>query len=256
MDSEDVSIDEENNDWLITYADIVTLLMAFFVMLLSMSTLDLKKYEEVSKGIAEGFMKATAPSEPGMEVIAKKQVDKIFNSIKTSIEKYAIQNKIPDQLQVSIYEDGIRIINNDPHLYKPGQAKLSKHGIYFLRRIAKILKKYPFIVHVEGHTDNISIKSKYFKSNWELSTARAINLIHGLERLGIPSRRFVAIGHGPYRPIASNKSEKGRALNRRIVLLIEKGGAEEKIKHLLKRRKARKEEKMRRMEAKKKALEK
>ncbi|MBF0275103.1 MAG: OmpA family protein [Nitrospinae bacterium] len=212
----------EQEDWLVTYADAVTLLMAFFVMLLSFSELDPTKFKKVVEGISDGFNKEISPISKDIEQSAEVQTDKTMTDIKKKIDSYAKDNKVTDQIQTIMDPNGLKIINNDPYLFKPGQAELSKHSRYFIRQMTQVLGKLPFAVRVQGYTDNVPIKSDKFNSNWSLSSARAIGVIMALEKNGIPGKRFVAEGYGPYRPIASNQSEKGRALNRRIVFLIEK----------------------------------
>ena len=247
-------------EWLTSMLDVFSLLTAFFVMILAYADFDPEKFGQVTSSLSGAF--STEGKQENVAANAAEQSEKILEYLKTSIDTYADQNKVSQQVYTEMSDEGLTIINNDPYLFIPGQAELGPRSKYFIRQISRLLKKFPFIVKVEGHTDNVPMKSSRFNSNWDLSVARAAGIINSLEKTGIPGKRFVALGYGPHRPIATNKSEKGRALNRRIVILIEHNEVYEKVRAMLEKKmkeryekldKKRKKKKKKKSEEKKKA---
>ncbi len=225
---------DEDQPWLLSMMDLMAIIAIFFIMLLSFADFDPTKFQEISDSLQNVFK---ARNQSAAQYNPSKETDKILVAIKKSMDKFISTNKVGHMIYTKLDDDGLLIVNNDPYLFLPGQAELSKHSRFFIRFVSKLLKKFPFIIKVEGHTDSQPIHTKQFSSNWNLSAARAIGVIRALGKRGVPEKRFVAVGYGPYRPIANNTTEKGRALNRRIVIAVERNEVYEKVKMLIEKRK-------------------
>jgi chemotaxis protein MotB len=234
--------------WLVSYADFVTLLFAFFVVLYSTSRVDNKKVVQVSAAIHGAFQElgafpgggpvaatrvdpasadaalpimastqlATAPanSEAGGEGVDVDQLKReLEEALGDQIKRHEVEmHTTPEGLVVSLREVGF---------FNSGTAELLKDGQAPLARIARILNAKGFQIRVEGHTDNVPIHTSQFKSNWELSTARATELVALLvEQYGFDPMQVSAAGYSQYRPVASNDAEEGRKINRRVDLVV------------------------------------
>jgi chemotaxis protein MotB len=147
--------------------------------------------------------------------------DKVKQALMEEMEKGAVR--------LDYGERGIIIHLTNKVLFDSGSAEIKLSGRPILDKIADLVKSLPNKVRVEGHTDNIPIRGGMYPSNWELSVARATSVLHYLEkRHNIPSARLSAAGYGPYRPIASNDTEEGRAINRRVDVVILREEARER----------------------------
>lgn len=189
------------NRWIISYADLITLLLAFFLVLYS---INVTKYQEHKVSIKP-------------ETVSSKLSDKQLNLEKT------IQDKLHNIEDVQLLKDSrgyILRINNDL-LFDEGSSELNNNSEETLKKIVEILAKIKNFVIIEGHTDSTPIKTEKYPSNWELSTGRATNLIKYLvEKGNISPERLSAVGYGEYVPVADNTSNNGRKLNRRVDIII------------------------------------
>jgi chemotaxis protein MotB len=238
--------------WLVSYADFVTLLFAFFVVLYSTSRGDNKKVVQMSAAIHGAFQElgafppggpasirhvvgspadAVEPSKPpeqpavppasnnneagaGSEGADVDQLKRdLEEALGDQIKRHEIEMHVtPEGLVVSLHEVGF---------FDSGASELLQDGQAPLGRIAHILSAKGFQVRVEGHTDNVPIHTAHFKSNWELSTARATEVVALLvERYGFDPMQVSAAGYSQYRPIASNETEEARKINRRVDLVV------------------------------------
>ncbi len=176
--------------WLINYADLMTELVCFFVILYALS----------------------AALDP--------QAKEVPGQVEAAVEGSGFEGK------TEITQEGIRISlqeKGEKALFKSGRAELIPEARQVIARVAEILKGFQYEIVVEGHTDTVPIgaSKSHFASNWELSTARATTVVRYLiDRLGLPPSRLAAIGYGQHRPIAPNDSEANRAKNRRVVFLL------------------------------------
>jgi chemotaxis protein MotB len=133
-------------------------------------------------------------------------------------------------IQVTHTHQGTRLSFEDQVLFDFGRAAISPTGFIFLDKIADVLKKVPYAVRVEGHTDNVPIQTRRFPSNWELSVARAVNVVkYFAEVSNIDPKRLSAVGYGESRPVAPNDSPSDRAKNRRVEILLLTEGKEENV---------------------------
>ncbi|WP_319240751.1 flagellar motor protein MotD [uncultured Propionivibrio sp.] len=241
---------EEEHDnherWLVSYADFITLLFAFFVVMYALSTVNEGKYRVLSESLVSAFrnvqVNSTSPAvqvvTPPMAVISKatqtsraqdaakqKQRDKMKNVAKDIKEVMA---PLIEQGKVRVIENsrGVTIEINDSVLFAPGQALLQVPLARAMRAIADVLVATDFPITIEGHTDNIPIRNTQFPSNWELSAVRATTVLRVFTEAGVFPERLTAIGYADTRPVESNASAEGRARNRRVTIRIDSSVAD------------------------------
>jgi chemotaxis protein MotB len=218
--------------WLITYADLITLLLAFFILMYTMSKQDAKKYEEVAAHLRAIFSgnsgilaKGSSSGKTPMEVSFKGASDTA--AIKAQLEKEIRQlgdqdkNNATERISLINDERGLVVRAMEKAFFDTGKADLGAKARKALDGIAPVLKNMPNTVRVEGHTDNVPINTFEFRSNWELSVRRATEVVRYLiEGHQFPPERISATGYAEYRPIASNDTSENRSLNRRIEIVI------------------------------------
>ena len=221
--------------WLAAFGDLMSLLLCFFVLLLSMSTMDAKKIQEAIGSLAgalsvlEGGTKTEISRERQQLATPIESSEETSNRVVTTQLRKAIveinemlQTSGGPEIQIKEAEDGFIIRLPDGLLFKPGSAVIQNaDAILFLKRIALIVKKLPENLHVKarGHTDiNPPDSSSPYKDNWELSTARAVSVVKELIKNRIDPRKISASGKAEFDPIASNATQEGRSKNRRVEL--------------------------------------
>ncbi|MCX7988118.1 MAG: OmpA family protein [Thermodesulfovibrio sp.] len=202
---------EEDNThrWLISYSDFLTLLFTFFVALFSLSTMDLWKAEKFTGSLRKAFkvIDEPIPFEEDRNKAVIEDLKKLLNDISGIEVKSDIR--------------GIVITLPSSLLFDSGSAQLKGESIDALRRISEYLREIGGRILIEGHTDNVPLShNSIYKSNWELSAARASSVLHFLVQAGLSPDRFTIAGYGEYRPIESNDTPEGRAKNRRVELII------------------------------------
>ncbi|MCK9328295.1 MAG: flagellar motor protein MotB [Candidatus Cloacimonetes bacterium] len=210
-----------------TYGDMMTLLVTFFVLLISYSTIEQKKFTMAMTSLrgALGMMTSSQGvslpvSKMPMFQIGKGKIDQIIESIVKQIREQLQKTGMQDQIKMTQSKDQIHFNISAPLLFESAQANVKPTADSLLVLISEILNTVPFEIRVEGHTDNLPIKTVEFPSNWELSFARGIALTRKLIDFGVSPERFQVIGYGEYRPIADNANEKGRTLNRRVEIFV------------------------------------
>jgi chemotaxis protein MotB len=241
---------ENHERWLITYADMITLLMAFFVMMYGLSILDLKKFDQFKAGVAKqlgkspildggqgillagtGVAQASAPAigsgnRDGADDAAQQTGDltrdnlaKLAGSVQQRISEAGLDGSVATQLDPR----GLVVYVANRTLFNSGSAMLSFDGLRVLDQIAQVIAPIDNQVIVEGHTDSVPIRrGGLYPSNWELSTARATQVLRWMvEVRGLPSVRFSAAGYADTHPRVPNDTPAHRAENRRVELVIE-----------------------------------
>ena len=230
----DLHINHER--WLISYADFVTLLFAFFVVMYSVSQLNESKYKELSSSLNDVFTEAQQANIEGSNESNESNVRNESNeetqiSSASLIELPALEDAFYQQLlplieqgaiEVSSNELWLQISLNNRILFGVGSVKPSAQANGVIEKIATIMKDTVNPVRVEGFTDNLTINTAQFPSNWQLSAARASAIVELLAVNGVSPKQLSAVGYGEFQPIADNSSEAGRAKNRRVVLMIGK----------------------------------
>nr|MBL8456442.1 flagellar motor protein MotD [Zoogloeaceae bacterium] len=247
--------DEEHENlerWLVSYADFITLLFAFFVVMYSLSTINEGKYKVLSDSIVSAFRNINV-NESGQQIvlppITPPQILPIPVVINRPVENKQAEARRVEQVQqmrsmadsirevlepltrsgqVTVTEGahGISVEINASVLFAPGEATLGQAATTPLRAVAQVIAGATFPVKIEGHTDNVPISTFRFPSNWELSSARASSVVRLFIDAGVSAERLTAAGYSDQRPIAENADESGRARNRRVTILIESMFAE------------------------------
>jgi chemotaxis protein MotB len=211
---------------MLTYGDMMTLLVTFFVLLISFSSTQASKFNSAAGSLkgALGVLSAQGtyikqPSLPYTKVgkgYHDKEVKKIIQETKAMTERTGIN----EMVKITQSKDQIHYRISNPMMFDIGRAKIKDVGKPVLDQIVKLLNKTTYEVRIEGHTDNIPIHTRKYKNNWELSFARALSVTEYFISKDISAQRFQVIGYGEYRPIASNSTKAGRALNRRVEIYI------------------------------------
>jgi chemotaxis protein MotB len=237
---------QENHErWLVSYADFITLLFAFFVVMYAVSSVNEGKYRVLSSSIVNAFKSNNSPalvtSAQSIEFSAlqnqhpnsgepiklidhpgankEKKQEKMKGMAKNILN--ALEPLIKDgQVRVTQSSLGITVEINASVLFSPGQAKLAESSSLTLQAVANVIKGHEHDIRVEGHTDNVPINTESFPSNWELSSARASSVIRLFIENGVEAHRLTAIGYGENRPIESNETPEGRKRNRRVTVMI------------------------------------
>ena len=236
--------------WLVSYADFVTLLFAFFVVLYASAQIDKQRAGRLSDSIDSAFRqlgifekdnhkpgnidpKISLPSsmnaggdlshwaQLGKEQLGADQKKEDFNAMRTQLEAALATEIKRHEVAVHMEADGLVVSLREIGFFGSGSAAIKPGAEAALARIAKILREHPYAVRIEGHTDNVPIHTSQFSSNWELSTARAAAMVRILvEQHGIPAERLSAAGYAEFHPSASNDTAQGRQLNRRVDIVI------------------------------------
>jgi chemotaxis protein MotB len=213
-----------------TFTDMISLLLTFFVILLSMANFDPVKLQMMSESLqsAFGFMESypTVLVHPIVE-IPKKGSDetKKKKSLKDAekVKEVVKSKNMEDAVKVEITDKGMAIMLRDPVGFASGSADLKEQGKDILRDISDVIKDNPNLkVRIEGHTDDVPIRSNRFRSNWELSSARSLSVVELLSsQTGISPANMSAVGYGEYKPLAPNTSPENRSKNRRIQIFVD-----------------------------------
>lgn len=213
--------------WLLTYADLITLLLAFFVVMYGSSRVDVQRWQQVSQSLRAAFGIQAGGANiigdaPGRSVIPLSAQDEAqFAAIVEQIRAYVAQAGLEGKITTSITPRGLVINLSDNILFDTGQADLKPDARAILDKLAGILLKIPNPVRVEGHTDNVPIHNDRYPSNWQLSTDRATNVvIYWIDKYHFPPARLSAAGYGEYRPLVPNDSDAHRARNRRVDIVV------------------------------------
>ena len=247
---------ENHERWLVSYADMITVLMAFFIMLYGMSILDLKKFSEFKAGVSKqlgkapvenggqgllvagtGIMEAAAPpigsgnrdgATDSIEVrgeVSRANVGELVTEVNERLKEAGV---VAEDVGLAVDPRGLVVYLPDSVLFESGSAILTLEGLPVLDQVANALAHIDNTFLVEGHTDDVPTRSLAY-TNWELSTARATNVLRYLvERRHVPSVRAGAAGYADTRPRAPNSTDANRAANRRVeivVIISEEGDA-------------------------------
>ena len=233
----------ENHDrWLISYADFITLLFAFFVVMYSISSINEGKYRVLSDSLVNAFksvptsdqplrlsqtktkarpIKPAPPKNLAEEVDPKvKKRAEDMRQIAQDLLKVLAPLINTNQVKITQSVRGVTVEINAAVLFAQGQATLQPDSVKALTAVAQILAQAPNQIQVEGHTDDIPISTAFFPSNWELSSARASSVVRLFGANDVAPDRMVAIGYADNRPVVPNTDNESRARNRRVTMLI------------------------------------
>jgi chemotaxis protein MotB len=225
-------IQEGAPDWVVTFGDLMSLLLCFFVLLLSFSEMDQKKYKVVSGSMSNAFgVQKEDPffgSPKGQKIIAKDFDQAIISTQMEEIIAKPIVMEVEnnfkeweDLIQVEVGKDTVTIRLLGETTFDTGKAEIRKKMIPLLLKIGSILKKYPGDIVVSGHTDNVPLNGGRFNSNLGLSLARSARVAEFLmQHSGIKPDRISTMGFGENKPLGSNDTPEGRQKNRRVEIII------------------------------------
>ncbi len=239
-----ISHESENTDrWMVSYADFVTLLFAFFVVMYAISSVNEGKYRVLADTMTDAFKVAPKSSEPiqigkesktvssstsrseivkPIKILPKSErtyeneIKQIAETVSKSVQPLIDQGLI----NVTQHKLWVEIEMNSKILFSSADSELEDEALPALKALAEVLKKLPNAIDVEGHTDNVPISNELFPSNWELSSARAASVVNLFTRYGVNPRRLSSIGYAEFRPATSNATKAGRLRNRRVKVVI------------------------------------
>jgi len=208
--------------WYLSYGDMVTQLLCFFIMLFSMSTIDVAKLRKIveyfrARGGLESVMEGT--KEIINEYPPTEEMEKL-KKVKKELEKKIKEMKMENYIKAILEEKGLIIRFTEPILFDKGSADLKPQLFPLLKEIASILQNIPNNIRIEGYTCDLPINTPKYPSNWELSTARAINVAKFLIEQKIQPPRIYVVGYGEFNPLYPNTTEENRRKNRRVDLII------------------------------------
>ncbi|MBM7856061.1 chemotaxis protein MotB [Desulfohalotomaculum tongense] len=229
--------EKENHErWLITYADMITLLMIFFIVMYTMSKIDASRFQAIAESLhkamggrgaimydgAPGLTPATyEKTDPGDVQTLEMQETQSLLKIKEQIEDYLEKNGLQDKVTVELEDRGVVVSFMDVVLFPLGSAELNADSVEIIQKVGGILSQVSNYIRVEGHTDNLPINTVRFPSNWELSTARATRVVKELINTHrLPPERLSATGYGEYRPRRPNDTAENRRHNRRVDIVV------------------------------------
>lgn len=237
----------DNHDrWMVSYADFVTLLFAFFVVMYSISSVNRGKYETFSESLdqalfhnekvqkeADPIQVGTIPTTiqpielPNLLTAEERELSEEIMQEKRRLDEVsqefqrALQPFVESQLVgIKKHDFWVELEMNSELLFASGKAELSSKAVPVLQKVAEAVRDVPNVINVEGYTDNVPISTGFYPSNWDLSSARATSVVKELVKNNIPPTRLSAVGYGEFHPIADNKDEAGRFKNRRVVLVL------------------------------------
>jgi chemotaxis protein MotB len=241
---------EEHADerWLLTYADLITLLMALFMVLFSMSVVNKSKMASLQASLNTAFSPHVLPGgdaiketggnahtkqlkpqtqAPPSKVDAARAEDRELHRLQKEVDGQAKQLGLAKRVHTTVTRRGLVIdILTDNLLFASGEARLQPGGVALLEHLAPLLRRQQsHSINVEGHTDSVPIRGSVYPSNWELSTARASAVVRALIADRMPPRRLTATGRSYLDPSASNATNHGRARNRRVAIVLPRRGA-------------------------------
>jgi chemotaxis protein MotB len=233
------------NEWMNTYADMVTLLLTFFVLLFAMSSVDAAKFDAMTQsfitafaigGSGMGFLDGSTPATEGQDetdaeitqpseedvsqLMQYMQETRAMQQLLEQLSEFLNENQLEDKVSVTLDERGLIIRFQDSILFTSGSADLLPQSYAVLDEVSTMLAGITNHVRVEGHSDNVPMNTLRFPSNWELSTGRATNVVRYLVDHSISSDRLSALGYAEFRPVVSNDTAEGRAKNRRVDIVV------------------------------------
>lgn len=222
---------ENHERWLVSYADFITLLFAFFVVMYAVSSVNEGKYKTLSESLVSAFTNHKPIGHLSViELPFEKQVKEVVEDppkVTDPIRAYlklanALQTlPAPDGVVVTSTSRGLNIRIKEDALFESGSSRIQPAVREFLDLVAGLVKGLPNFISIEGHTDSVPIRTAAFPSNWELAASRATTLVrYFIDVHGLAPERFSATSYAGYRPVASNDTPEGRSANRRVEIIV------------------------------------
>jgi chemotaxis protein MotB len=245
---------EHQDRWMVSFADFITLLFAFFVVMYSISSVNKGKYETFSESLDDALFhnekaakaikvaKTAEPIQVGA-IPTRIQPIELPNLVTVTEEEHQLSeeimeekrrlNEVSDEFQRALqpfvesqlvgikkHDFWVELEMNSELLFASGSAELSSKALPVLEKVAEVVRHVPNVINVEGYTDDVPISTGIYPSNWDLSSARATSVVKELVKNEIPPNRLSAVGYGEFHPIGDNSNEEGRFKNRRVVLVL------------------------------------
>jgi chemotaxis protein MotB len=225
---------DNDERWLLTYSDLITLLFVLFVVMYAISTTDVRKFIALAQSVSAAFNadvmqgQAAVSIMDGQETTVEDQtydsgatsVETDMRAIKAALEDYAIGQGLGGEVEVGIAPQGIVIRLSDAVLFTSGRAHLDDHAVLLIGKLVGIVKPLPNSIRIEGNTDDLPPEGGLYADNWELSSARALAVLQVMAQQGMPPERMCAQGNASYNPIVANTDEPSRAKNRRVDVVV------------------------------------
>jgi len=213
--------------WMVTYGDLMSLLLTFFVLIVSFSSIELIKFQKAlgslkgALGILPKQQSVIFQKEPIIPLLSdynERRIRKAATELRELIKKQGIDDKV----KLEVTDKGILVRIDSPILFELGSADLKPEAFPILNKVIEMTRNWPNEIRIEGHTDDLPIHTDKFPSNWELSTARALSVLkYFLKKGNVEPERLSAAGYGEYHPLVPNTSPENRAKNRRVEIYIE-----------------------------------
>ncbi|WP_326513325.1 flagellar motor protein MotB [Clostridium intestinale] len=222
--------EEEHVDetWLIPYSDMMTLLLALFIVMFAMSKVDQDKFKSISRGFnsvfsgGNGIMDGSGSPASIEEIVTNETMEENqMNDVKSMIEEEITSSGYGDKVKVDLNSAGLNIIIQDAVLFNSGDASILKDVEPLLNQVAKSLKTLNNEIEIVGHTDNVPIKNSKYDSNLDLSSSRAINVLNYMVSVGgLNPSHMSTRAYGEYKPKYDNSTEEGKTKNRRVEIFV------------------------------------
>jgi chemotaxis protein MotB len=215
------SEDSSGSRWEIVYSGFVLILLCFFIMLSSFSTMQEAKVMQFVKS----FVTAVSIMESGLAVLpdsanlvdSKSELAKIFNTL----EELAYEFNLENEINLALTRQGLVMRMPEHTLFGLGSADIAAEALPLLQKVGAIISKTAYLIRIEGHTDNLPIRTERYPSNWELSTARAVNVLrYFIKNHNVDPRRLAAEGFSEFHPVAANDTAENREKNRRVEIIF------------------------------------
>lgn len=226
--------------WEIVYSGFVLILLCFFIMLSSFSTMEEAKVMQFVKSFvtAVSILPSGKKFDPGLAVVSdsadlvdtRSELAKIFNTL----EELAYEFKLEKEINLVLTREGLVMRMSEHTLFGMGSADIAAESLPLLEKVGAIISKTAYLIRIEGHTDNLPIHTERYPSNWELSTARAVNVLrYFINNHNVDPRRLAAEGFGEFHPLVANDTAKNREKNRRVeIIFIKKAPPKTPIKEI------------------------
>ncbi len=227
--------------WVMTFGDMMSLLLTFFILLFSMSELEVEKFRLAAESIRSGFgatasdfqptdsMPGSTPIDTTVVISPPDATDQELDRITKELEQFVQENDLEQKVVVERENHGVFLRIQDVALFPPGAARIEQSSAWIVDQLGELTKTIEAPVIVSGHTDSMPIGGGLFESNWELSAARASGVARALVKMGQDPYRVRVEAFGEYQPVTSNDTPEGRALNRRVELFYSRQNVEEAL---------------------------
>ena len=213
-------LDRPDENWLVSYSDMMTLLLYLFIILYALAVVN---KGEVQKTVASLYSVFTGGGQIGITEQPGGTGSGNQDTTYDEVNQFITENKLNGKINVKMDENGVLLELQEKVLFNSGSSKIKPESCEVLNEISRLISSMPNHIIIAGHTDNLPISAGYFQSNWELSADRAVKILrYFTDTCKLDPTRFQPIGYGEYKPIADNNTQEGRQKNRRVDIIIVK----------------------------------